>query len=264
MRDKRTSPRKDLGNFRDTINDVARTRGSAVTVFGDFCKVVACALSAGQRESEYMEVMKLYDKAEQGSFAKAMAQLTMEMEQKPFQDLLGPYYQENASKSTVETRGEFYTPPSISSLIARITINPDEIMARGKPVSVSDPCIGSGGMILAAAELFVPSKAVDLLRVIGTDISPLACDMAFINTSFWGIPAAITWGNTLTLEEKKTWKNFHWHRVGEDGRLALMKMQSLLDGPLIEPISKPIETPKADFTFPEADHRQLNQLDLFD
>ena len=105
-----------------------------------------------------MGVVKLYSKEELDSFAKAMAQLTTEMERHPFQDLLGPYYQENASKSTVEARGEFYTPPTISSLIARMTIKPDEIIAAGKPVSLSDPCIGSGGMILAAAELFALAR----------------------------------------------------------------------------------------------------------
>ena len=265
-----TGPKKDPGNFRDTINEVARTRGSAVTVFGDFCKMVACALAPRDasglsiREAEYMETIKGYNKAELDSFAKAMARLITEMEQKPFQDVLGPYYVENASKSTVEARGEFYTPHAVSSLIASMTINPEEVIARGEPITLSDPCVGSGGMILAAAELFAPSKAVDLLRVTAIDISPLACDMTCINTTCWGIPAAVTWGNALTLEEKRTWKNIHWYRVGEDDRQALLKMRDVLNGAFIEEAT-PERTPaprEADFIIPPPEQRHQGELDF--
>ena len=158
-----------------------------------------------------------------------MGQLVLEMEREPFKDVLGPYYQEIASPANLQARGEFYTPPAVCSIMSRMVVEPEKVIAAGKPITVSDPCIGSGGMVLALAEHFAADKAVDLLRVTGTDVSPLACDMAYINTTLWGIPATIINGNTLTLEVYQGWKNVHWVRVGEDSQQMVIRMQNALN-----------------------------------
>ena len=51
------------------------------------------------------------------------------MESEPFTDLLGSYYQEINSKATRDGRGEFYTPPEISELMAKITFNAEKVIA---------------------------------------------------------------------------------------------------------------------------------------
>ena len=71
-------------------------------------------------------------------------------------------------------------------------------------------------MLLQVAKQFAP-KHIDLLRVTLQDISPVACDMAFINTTLWDIPTVI-WGDTLRMETHARWPNVHWHRVGEEMR----------------------------------------------
>jgi type I restriction-modification system DNA methylase subunit len=152
----------DAGDFRDTIIEIARTKSSAISVFSDFCKVVACALAMQSREEEYLAVAGGYERGELDLFAKAMGQLITEMNEDPFTDVLGPYYQEIASPATLEARGEFYTPESISSLMGQLVVNPEEVIAEGKPVSISEPCVGSGGMILTIAKHFAADKAVDL------------------------------------------------------------------------------------------------------
>lgn len=259
-------PKEKAGDFRDTIIELGKTKSSAISVFSDFTRAAACALAVQTREEEYLEVAGRYERGELELFSKGMGQLIVEMEAKPFTDVLGPYYQEIASPATLEARGEFYTPESISSLIGQLTLNPEEVIAEGKPVSISEPCVGSGGMILSIAKHFAADKAVDLLRVSATDVSPVACDMTYINTTLWGIPTAVTWGNTLTMDLQRTWKNIHWFRVGEEERLKMLKLKDLLVsdfGYVAIPKDKPAEK-KPEPTQEAPDTPQADEQGQFD
>ncbi|MEO0447038.1 MAG: N-6 DNA methylase [Verrucomicrobiota bacterium] len=199
--------------------------------------MVACCYSAGQRKEEYLSVAGHYEKEELTKMAKAMAMLVNEMEAHPFRDVLGPYCTEITAKSTVAARGEFHTPQEVAEVMARLSLNPDEVIEKGKPITVSDPCCGSGGLVLSLAKLFAPKAEgepshVDLIRATLVDVNPIAADMAFINTTLWGIPAEIILGNSLQLELRAGWKNLHWARVGEDQRREtenmVGKMQEVL------------------------------------
>ena len=63
------------------------------------------------------------------------------------------------------------------------------------------------------------------------DISPVATDMSYINTTAWGVPAHIIHGNTLSLETWNQWSNPHWHRVGENTRLRMEQVMDFLKDP---------------------------------
>lgn len=227
--------------YRSIIETIARTRSSQLQVFSDFCRLSTCSLSLGQREEEFHEIAKRYSKDEMHDISKALALLVTEMERKPFTDILGDYYLEVASHSSKQARGEFFTPPEISKLMARMLFDVDAVKSKGLPVTVNEPACGSGGMVLAIAELFAPD-CLDLLRVTCQDINPLAVDMCFINTTLWGIPAQVILGDTLRITETARWKNPHWRRVGEDQRLA---MRQILDLASSSP-SAPIKSSTAD------------------
>lgn len=174
-----------------------------MTVFSDFCRIAACSVALQTREGEYLEVAKRYTREELEAFGEAFRMLGDEMEDKPFEDCLGTFYTEIASKSTVDARGEFYTPPGVCEIMSQMTMDVEKIIEEGKPVSVGEPACGSGGMILALAKQFSPivregeKSYVDLLRVTMQDISPTSTDMAYVNTTLWGIPAKIVLGDTL-------------------------------------------------------------------
>lgn len=214
-------------DFRNLIGDIAFKRGAKATSFGDFCRMAACCLAAGTREQEYLEIAERYQASELELFSQALAALVLEMEQKPFEDLLGPYYLEVASKSTQDARGEFYTPESISRLIARMLFDADRFKQENRAVTVCEPACGAGGMVLAIGELMAPHH-VDLLRFTCWDLNPVAADMCFINTTLWGIPAEIVWGDTLRHNIHGSWKNLHWMRVGEDMRRLLANLSTPL------------------------------------
>ena len=214
-------------SFRDIVRQIARRRSSEVAVLGDFCRMAACALAAGSREEEYHEAISSYDREELNLLARGLALLVEEMEESPFEDVLGPYYTEVASHSSRQARGEFYTPPAISDLMARISIDADLVRREGRPITISDPCCGSGGMILALARRFAPDS-IDLIRATCQDINPLAVDMCYINTSLWGIPAHIIRGDTIRMTTSGAWRNVHWMRVGEDGRQMCTEMERII------------------------------------
>lgn len=228
----------ETADFRAIIERISQSKSSNLTVFTDFCRIAACSLACQTREDEYLEVVSRYSEEEINDFSKALAALILEMESKPFTDLLGFYYMEIGSKSSKNARGEFYTPPNVSELMAQMIGDHGQAIARRKPITLNEPCCGAGGMVLAFAKQFAPKSDgdpsyVDLVRATCQDISPLSCDMCYINTTLWGIPARIIWGDTLKAEIKESWNNIHWVRVGEDDRLKsewlLSSMQSILN-----------------------------------
>ena len=215
--------------FRKVIEELARRRGEILKVFSDFVCMAACALASQTREEEYLEVAKSYDREELAQFGKALGLLVEDMEAEPFEDLLGRCYSEIASGFSRDLRGEFYTPKPVSDLMARVTVDVNTVVAAKRPVSVNEPASGSGGMILSLAECFAKAQAVDLLRVTCQDISKLACDMAYINLTLWGVPARVIWGDTLRGTVQKTWQNIHWYRVGENYRERVARFMSVLE-----------------------------------
>jgi type I restriction-modification system DNA methylase subunit len=222
-----SQPPKDE-NFRAILESIARTKGSLVSIFSDFACMAACAYAMQSRESEYLSVAKQYSRDELNTFAKAMGFMVMEMESKPYIDILGVYYCEVQSKFTRDAGGEFYTPQEIGKLMAKISVDAKAVIAEGKPITINDPASGSGGLILSVAEEFAEAGAVDLIRATCQDISKTACDMAYINTTLWGVPARIIWGDTLKNTHSGQWDNIHWHRVGEPLREQFKMVQDLI------------------------------------
>ena len=189
-----------------------------------------------------------------------MACLIMEMESKPFTDVLGLYYLEVGSKLSQELRGEFYTPQSISGMMARMLVDVDSIVAKGAPMDVNDPTCGAAGMILSLAEQFARTGAVDLLRATCQDIAKVACDMAYVNLTLWGVPARVIWGDTLRMTGEKEWKNIHCIRVGEERRQALLQTMRMVRESPDQSLDEPPEG-RADST---DSHAPLEQTFLFD
>src|SRR3954447_20896892 len=101
------------GGFREILIRLSH-RHDTRSVFDAFVRFVACALAAQTREAEYMEEAKRWEKAELEIFAEALAALVMEMESRPFEDLLGSCYMDLAlSKKGQQWNGEFHTPKHV-------------------------------------------------------------------------------------------------------------------------------------------------------
>jgi type I restriction-modification system DNA methylase subunit len=197
------------GDFRKILESISH-RHDTRSVFEAFTRFAACALAAQTREAEYLEEAKRWEKPELELFGKALGALVLEMETKPFEDVLGGHYMEFAlSSKGQQWNGEFHTPKTICDLMARMTLGDMESLPTEGPITVCEPACGAGAMILSLAEACSP-EVRRRLRVTAIDISRIACDMAFINTTLWGIPTRVIHGNSLSLECWAAWSNIHY------------------------------------------------------
>jgi len=178
-------------------------------VFDAFVRLAACALAAGTREAEYMEEAKHWQKPELELFAEALGALVREMESQPFTDLIGGYYMDFAiSLKSQQWGGEYHTPKPICDMMAKTTFGDMSELPSYRPITVCEPACGAGAMILSVGQVCSP-EVRRRLRVTAIDINRTACDMAFINTSLWGIPTRVIHGNTLSNEYWAAWSNIH-------------------------------------------------------
>lgn len=201
--------RKSQGSdFRKILEGISRCHDTR-KVFDAFVRFAACALAAQTREAEYLEEVKRWQKPDMDSFAEALGALVNEMEKRPFEDVLGGYYMEFAlSHKGQQWNGEFHTPKPICDLMARMVVDAESLPKEGV-ITVYEPACGAGAMILSLAQACSP-EVRRRLRVTATDISRTACDMAFVNTTLWGVPTRVIYGNSLSMECWAAWSNIHY------------------------------------------------------
>src|SRR5258706_5350759 len=174
----RKPPSSDFRKILERLSHRHDTR----KVFDAFTRFSACALAAQTREPEYLEEAKRWEKPDLELFAEAFGALVLEMEARPFEDLIGGRYMEFAlSSKGQQWNGEFHTPKPICDLMARMTLGDMESMPAEGPITICEPACGAGAMILSVGQACSP-EVRRLLRVTAIDISRTACDMAFINT----------------------------------------------------------------------------------
>lgn len=176
-------------------------------IFRSFVCVVACSLANQTREAEYLEAIKPFNRSELDTLIAAFARLILDMEERPFTDLLGPAYMETLGRKDQQCKGEFHTPQEVCRLIGRMMCGTNDLPSSG-PITLCEPASGAGAMILAYAEAMSPADR-RRLQVTAIDINKICCDMCFINTTLWGIPARILQGNTLSLKFTAGWTNIH-------------------------------------------------------
>lgn len=203
------SKKSPPGDFRKILESISR-RHDTRKVFDAFVRFAACALAAQTREAEYLEEVKHWERRELDLFGKALGALVLEMEGRPFEDVLGGYYMEFAlSHKGQQWNGEFHTPKPICDLMAQLTLGDVDSLPKDLPITVCEPACGAGAMILSLGQA-CPPEIRRRLRVTAIDVNRAACDMAFVNTTLWGIPTRVIHGNSLSLECWAAWSNIHW------------------------------------------------------
>lgn len=223
-------------------------RYDAATVFRDATRVVACSLSMGNREAQYLETVKRYKPQELECFVGAFGALVLEMEKQPFTDLLGDPFLELEGKSVKKGRGEFYTPQNISDMMAEMTLM--DSLEDGKILTLNDPACGSGRMALGAAKVLERRGISPLcMQVTVQDLNPVAVDMAYINLTLWGVPTKAIWGDTIRCETREVYFNPFWNMAlpyqAAEARLRRVArvLERLLGAVPAQPQTQPVILP---------------------
>ncbi|OYZ89603.1 MAG: hypothetical protein B7Y00_01245, partial [Sphingomonadales bacterium 17-56-6] len=131
------------------------------------------------REAEYMDIVKRYGREGVEVFAECLGLITMASNAEPG-DHVGTLYHALAANN--KWRGQFFTPYSVSSMMAQMAFDREVIekaIAEKGYVSVQEPSCGAGGMVIAIGEAirnlgFDPAA---ILRVHAIDIDRGCVDM---------------------------------------------------------------------------------------
>lgn len=174
-------------------------------LFTDFCKLSAISmyqpfLKSEELEKEYMQTISKYKKDVAEIFPQLFTYVVMGLEDK-MGDFLGECFMDLNLGS--KYKGQFFTPYNISVFMASILGE-----ATGEKESFCEPCVGSGGMVIARADAISQKHGLgyqDIMEVHAVDIDVLCVHMSFIQLSLLGISAEVVHGNSLSLEVFSTW-----------------------------------------------------------
>ncbi len=127
-----------------------------------------------------------------------LSYLFMAYVENPYQDFLGDLYMSLSMGE--KSWGQCFTPYHVCALMAELTVeNPEKAIEENGFVSISDPCVGGGAMLIAAAEI-LNKKGFDVstqMIAVGQDIDQAAVNMAYIQLAVIGCPAVLVCGNSL-------------------------------------------------------------------
>jgi hypothetical protein len=250
------NPNEARAAFMRTFKDTAPYK-HRYEVWRDFVTMSACALHNGlfqedTREAEYLRIIEGYKPDDQMRFPKLMGLLITILDIEP-RDILGPLYMELEIAN--KDAGQFFTPPELSELMARINFGETLSILDNQPfITLAEPACGAGGMVLACVKVLIeegrdPSRC---LWVQCIDVDRVAALMCYVQLTLWNVPAQVIVGNTLSGEQREIWYT-PAHHLGFWGA----KLRSR------EPEATPQETPKADVQIKRDDNGDPVQLSLF-
>lgn len=190
-----------LKEFTSKLENLDRSKNIA-TVFKDFLTLCTCALAqpfyrSDKLEQIYLDTIKAYTKEQANEFSQMLALLVSALENE-FQDFLGKVYM--SLKIGSSANGQFFTPYCVSKMMAEINfIEVEEKLKVSDFITLSDPCCGSSGMIIAFAETMKNNgyNYQKQLFVEVIDIDEMCFMMSYIQLSLYGVPARVMLGDSL-------------------------------------------------------------------
>lgn len=195
----------DTKEFLKMFSELCYAR-AAWEVWSDVITAMACSVANTvdkspkrheSREIEYARCIKRLGGIEKP--AQMFAILVAALERNPDQDFLGALYMDLELGS--HWKGQFFTPYNISRLMAEVTLgNCQDQIDRDGWISVCDPTVGGGTMLISAANTMRRQNVnyQNHVLFIGQDIDRIVAMMAYIQISLLGCPGYIVVGNSLT------------------------------------------------------------------
>lgn len=187
-------------------------------VFQDFLAISSISISncvdwgpQKEREKEYLQIINKYPPEEQSKLAEIFAVLVAELEHAsqtdgPY-DVLGEVF--HGLELHNKYHGQFFTPFHICEMMGRMTVGDktDKAIQEQGYISLCEPCVGAGGMVLGFANAMQKSNLnyQTELCVTACDIDIKCVHMAYLQLSLFGIPATIIHGNSLSMEQWSVW-----------------------------------------------------------
>ena len=223
----------------------------AYQIFQDWLEISAIAISNAvdkgnfeEREKRYLELINQYSKEEQNALVGLLATLTMTLndvvERKGPSDVLGEVF--HGLELHNKYKGQFFTPNHICEFMGQAIIAGDteKLISDTGFVSVCEPCVGSGGLVIGFASAMEKNNYnyQTEMCVTAVDIDIKCVHMAYLQLSLYGIPAKIIHGNSLTGEEWSVWYTPSY----------IFGLWSLREGTTIKDVAKAVENKQEEIT----------------
>ena len=170
-----------------------RSGVSRGVAFEDWLTAMVCALAAETKEGEYLAMVERHKAGKPGRrgcdlMAEMFGELVAAMD-KTDADIIGDLF---VGAISYGEAGQYFTPESLTRLMAQVTIDPDARPDCSKPIYVNDPCCGTGRMLLEAATINPHAELV------GQDVDPRCARMTALNLGLRGRYGWVVCGNSLT------------------------------------------------------------------
>lgn len=270
------------------IIDGLKTLGnkhSIWNVFEDWLKVCSISISnavdwnqQSEREEQYLETINKYTPEEQKVLTKTFAELVNALQKEATFggpcDLLGKVF--HALELHNKYHGQFFTPFHICEFMGQVALGDGgeagnvvgDALSRKGYLSVCEPCVGSGGMVLGFAKAMQQNHMNYCNQMVAycCDIDIKCVHMAYLQLSLYGISAVIIHGNSLTNEEWSRWYTPVYMINGWPMRERVENLLETIQGATKDrPAVKSEEIPteiKEDFT-PETEIKEYEQIAIF-
>lgn len=162
------------------------TRGGYGGVFDVATELIDYALHC--QEDDYMTLIRKMKPEAVKVCTQIYAHLSRMWSDYVVADILGMVYMEVASLSKCQWMGQYFTPMALCDAIARITLGDiHEAIATAKAerrrITICDPAVGSGAMLLAAKKIVMEAaglRGLDHFQFFGQDKDPLCVRMTRI------------------------------------------------------------------------------------
>lgn len=175
-------------------------------LWSDFVVMMACTISNAvdhshreEREKMYMTIASGYKEREITVFANIFALLVEAYELDSDQDLLGELYM--ALGLGNDKNGQFFTPYDVCRCMAEMNWGnaSDQIEEKGW-ISVNDPAVGAGALLIAFANTCRRHKVnyQQSVLFVAQEIDFTTACMCYIQLSLLGCPGYVYVGNTIT------------------------------------------------------------------
>lgn len=261
------------------------SRHSLWSVFEDWLKVCAISISNSvdwnhreEREQQYLETINKYTPDEQKILVETFSELVVALEREHTKsgptDLLGKVF--HSLELHNKYHGQFFTPFHICEFMGHVALGDggeagnavSGALSQKGYVSVCEPCVGSGGMVLGFASAMHREKLNYCEQMVAycCDIDIKCVYMAYLQLSLYGIPAVIIHGNSLTLEEWSQWYTPVYMLRGWPLRERTADLLETIQAATKEKAEQPApEQPKAEEkpTVPDLVIKKNGQLSLF-
>lgn len=155
-----------------------------------------------EREEQYLKIINKYTKEERQLFVEMFVQVILAFEDNLEQDFLGELY--HMMNLHQNQKGQFFTPYHIAEFMAELNMGREGLekeLAQSEKgyISVMDPAVGAGALLIAFANVCRKSKINYQQKVlfIAQDIDQTAALMCYIQLSIIGACAIIIVGDSL-------------------------------------------------------------------